>query len=180
MARIRRSASIRTLAEQRVQDDIWGMPESPEFSAVQRLMNEFQSHASQEERWLSSYREMAKESSDRLASFLLDLIAADEERHHELLARMISKLKDELAWTHGEGAARKPVDGGAERKRLLAAVERFLEAERKGIAECERLKKASRSLNRDVFELLYGMMVHDSHKHLAILEFLRRRLQKAD
>ena len=179
MARIRRSASIRTLAAQRAEDDIWGMPESPEFSAVQRLMNEFQSHASQEERWLSSYKEIARESSDRLTSFLLGLIVADEERHHELISRMISKLKDELAWTHGESAARKRVESAENRKRLLASIERFIAAERKGIEDCERLKKASRGLNRDVFELLYGTMVHDSRKHMAVLEFLRGRLGRA-
>lgn len=158
---------------------MWGMPESPEFSAVQRLMNEFQAHASQEERWLSSYREMAKESSDRLISFLLGLIVADEERHHELMARMIAKLKDELAWTRVEGAARKRLENAENRKRLLAFVERFIAAERQAIQEYERFKKSSRSLNRDVFELFYGTMVHDSHKHIAMLEFLRRRLTQA-
>ncbi|HWP23359.1 MAG TPA: hypothetical protein VNM15_04120 [Candidatus Binatia bacterium] len=178
MARVHKSASIKTLAKQRVEDDLWGMPESPEFSAVQRLMNEFQSHASQEERWLSSYREMAKESSDRLASFLLGLIVADEERHHELMARMIAKLKDELAWTHGEGAAPKRVENPENRKRLLGFIDRFIEGERKAIQEYERLKKSSRSLNRDVFELFYGTMVHDSHKHIAMLEFLRKRLKR--
>jgi rubrerythrin len=158
---------------------MWGMPESPEFSAVQRLMNEFQSHASQEERWLSSYREMARESTDRLTTFLLGVIVADEERHHELMARMIAKLKDELTWTHGEGAVRKPVENAESRQRVLAFVERFIEAEQKGIEDYERLKKASRSLNRDAFELLYETMVHDSHKHLAMLEFIRRRLSRA-
>lgn len=179
MARVRRTASIRNLATQRAEDDLWGMPESPEFSSVQGLMNEFQSHARQEERWLASYKEMARESSDRLTTFLLGLIVADEEKHHELIGRMIAKLKDELAWTPGEGAARKPVESAENRKRLMASIERFIAAEQKGIEEYERLKKASRSLNRDVFELLYGTMVHDSHKHLAMLEFLRKRLSRS-
>ena len=41
---------------------MWGIPESPEFSSVQRLMNEFQSHATHEEQWLSDYQVIAKES----------------------------------------------------------------------------------------------------------------------
>ena len=97
MARGRRSKSIKAIAGQRLEDGAWGIPESPEFSSVQRLMNEIQSQTIQEERWLSRYREIARESTDPLIRFLLGLIVADEERHHELTSRMISKLKDELS-----------------------------------------------------------------------------------
>lgn len=176
MARSRTDPFIRSLAKQKAEDAMWGVPESPEFSSVQRLMNEFQSHARDEERWLSSYREIAEESTDPLTGFLLNLIVADEERHHKLMARMISKLEDELAWTSAKRTVRTGVESGARRKRLLGAVERMVGAEQKGIQEYEHLKKASRNLRRDVFELLYGTMIRDSQKHMAILEFLRRRL----
>ena len=106
----------------------------------------------------------------------LGLIVADEERHHELTSRMIAKLKDELAWTRSEGAVRRSAARGERGKRLLISVESFLKAERKGIKEYERLKKASQDLYRDVFALLYTTMIHDSHKHIGILEFLRRKL----
>ena len=66
MARSARTGVIKALASQKAEDYLWGMPESPEFSSVQGLMNEFQSHARHEERWLSSYKEIAKESSDPL------------------------------------------------------------------------------------------------------------------
>ena len=171
-----RSAIIKALSRQRVEDYLWGTPESPEFSAVQGLMNEFQLHASHEERWLSGYKEIAKKSRDPLIRFLLNLIVADEERHHELTNRMIAKLKDELTWTRSQAAARHPVERGDKRKRLLRSVEDFLGAERRGIKEYERLKKMSKGLYRDVFVLLYTTMVHDSHKHIGILEFLRRKL----
>ena len=177
MVQARRDASIRTLANQRAEDSMWGIPESPEFSAVQRLMNEFQSHATHEERWLSSYREIAKETSDPQIRFLLDLIVADEERHHELTARMMSKLKDELAWTRPTEIARKAGESGEKSKRLLASVENFLGAERDAIKEYERLKKESQGLYRNVFALLYTTMIHDSHKHMEILNFLRLKLK---
>ncbi|MEX0803447.1 MAG: hypothetical protein WD688_09040 [Candidatus Binatia bacterium] len=178
MARAVRSRSIEIIAGQRAEDAMWGIPESPEFSSVQRLMNEFQSHAAHEERWLSSYQEIAKETSDPQIRFLLGLIVADEERHHELTARMISKLKDELAWTRSAGIARRAGESGAKAKRLLASVENFLDAERKGIKEYERLKKESRGLYRGVFALLYATMVHDSLKHIDILVFLRQKLRE--
>ena len=178
MARSARTGVIKALASQKAEDYLWGMPESPEFSSVQGLMNEFQSHARHEERWLSSYKEIAKEWSDPLIRFLLGLIVADEERHHELTSRMIAKLKNELTWTRSQAAARRPGETGEKRKRLLESVESFLDAERKGIKEYERLKKESQGLYRDVFALLYTTMIHDSHKHVDILEFLRQKLKE--
>ncbi len=177
MVRALKSKSIEIIAGQRAEDAMWGIPESPEFSSVQRLMNEFQSHADHEERWLSSYQELAKETSDPKIRFLLGLIVADEERHHELTARMISKLKDELAWTRSTGIARRAGESGEKAKRLLTSVENFLDAERKAIEEYERLKKESQGLYRDVFALLYSTMIHDSYKHMEILKFLRLKLK---
>jgi rubrerythrin len=92
---------------------------------------------------------------------------------------MISKLKDELAWTRSTGPARRASERGEMAKRLLVSVESFIEAERKAIKEYERLKKESQGLYRDVFALLYTTMIHDSHKHLGILEFLRRKLTES-
>jgi hypothetical protein len=178
MARIPRSNAIKAIANYWAEDAMWGVPESPEFSSVQRLMNEFQAHANQEEQWLTSYQAIAKESSDPLIRFLLGLIVADEQRHHELTSRMISKLKDELAWTRAEGLSRRVYEKGEKRAQLLSSVERFLEAERKGIKEYEGLKKRSQGLYRDVFALLYTTMIHDSHKHIGILEFLRVKLRE--
>ena len=78
MARDRRSKSIKLIARQRAEDEIWGIPESPEVSSVQRLMNEIQSQTIHEERWLLRYRQMANDSSDPLIRFLLGLIIAGE------------------------------------------------------------------------------------------------------
>ena len=158
---------------------MWGIPESPEFSSVQRLMNEFQAHAAHEGSWLTDYQAIAKESADPLIRFLLGLIVADEERHHELTIRMIAKLKDELAWTRSEGVPRRAQLKGTKAQELLLSVEGFLDAERKGIKEYERLKKQSEGLYRDVFALLYQTMIYDSQKHIGILEFLRQKLTES-
>jgi hypothetical protein len=53
MARSPRSSAIKAIANYWAEDAMRGLPESPEFSSVQRLMNEFQSHAKHEEQWLS-------------------------------------------------------------------------------------------------------------------------------
>jgi hypothetical protein len=128
MARARRSRSIEIFAGQRVEDAASGIPESSGFSSVQRLMNELQSHATHEQRWLSSYQEIAKETGDPLIRVLRGLIVVDEERHHELMGRMVAKLKDELDWTRSTGPARRAGERGETPKRLLASVESFLDA----------------------------------------------------
>lgn len=178
MTRAPRSASIKAIAKQRIEESIWGIPESPEFSAVQQLMNEFQAHESEEGRWLSIYRKIAEESNDPLIRFLLNLIISDEEKHQELIGRMVASLKDDLAWTRPEQVA---VDREQLKKRskdLSNMVEHFLRVERKGIKEYERMNKASQGLRHDLFSLLCKTMIHDSLKHIGILDFLRLKLRE--
>lgn len=179
MARTPRSKIIKKISNQWAEDAMWGIPESPEFSSVERLMNEFQSHAAHEEHWLSEYRASAKEATDPLIRFLLALVVADEERHHELTNRMIAKLREELGWTRSKGLAPRVYEPGPKGKQLLATISSFLEAERKGIKEYKRLKTQSQGMYRDVFSLLYSTMIHDSYKHLGILEFLRDKLAES-
>lgn len=176
MARTPRSKMIRKISDQWAEDAMWGIPESPEFSSVERLMHEFQTHAEHEEHWLAEYRTRAQEASDPLIRFLLALIVADEERHHELTGRMVTKLREELTWSRSQGMPRRVLEPGVKGKQLLASINRFVDAERQGIKEYKRLKTQSQGMYREVFSLLYGTMIHDSYKHLGILEFLRDRL----
>ena len=178
MARSLRSHSIKAMASQKAEDAMWGIPESPEFSAVQHLMNEFKTHENDEEKWLKRYQEIADEAEDPLVRFLLSLIIADEERHHQIIDRMISRLKNDLAWTRPERMPERRRVSAAKNAGLRTMLERFLAVERSGIKEYERLSKASGGLGHDLFGLLCRTMVYDSEKHIGILEFLQRRLRE--
>lgn len=179
MARSSRSRAIKAIATQRLEDAAWGVPESPEFSAVQHLMNEFRSHENDEAKRLKSYQEIADQAEDPLARFLLGLIIADEERHQQIVGRMISRLEKDLAWKQSEGTAHKSRPSAIKAARLQATLDRFVAVERSGIKDYERLRQASGGLGHDIFDLLCRTMVHDSEKHIAILEFLQRRLRQA-
>lgn len=179
MARSSRSHAIKAIANQRMEDAAWGVPESPEFSAVQSLMNEFKSHENDEAKRLKSYQEIADQAEDPLIRFLLGLIIADEERHHQIVERMISRLEKDLAWKRPEAAAPKSKPSAAKATGLQAKLERFLAVERSGIEEFERLRQASGGVGHEIFELLCRNMVHDSEKHIGILEFLLRRLRQS-
>jgi hypothetical protein len=178
MVRAPRSTSIKAIASQRADDSIWGVPESPEFSAVQRLMHEFQTHESDEARWLAIYQKLAHESEDPLIRFLLNLIIADEVRHHEIIRHIVSGLQDELAWTRSETVAAKPSEQDKRAREFSETVERLLAVERDGIGEYEKLVKTTEGFHQDVFGMLCRIMIHDSLKHIGILDFLKLKLRE--
>jgi len=56
-------------------------------------MHEFQTHENNEgQSSLSTSKKIGHEFDDPLVRFLLNLIMADEERHSEVLGRMVSSL----------------------------------------------------------------------------------------
>jgi len=173
-----RSRSIQSISRHNTEDYIWGVPESPEFSVVHNLMNEFKSHEDDEEKWLSSYRKIAADCDDPMFRFLLNLIIGDEERHHQLIARMIASLKDDLASTRTSDSPPGMASSATPAREFVVMVERFLDVERKGIREYERLKKTSQRFRQGLLALLCETMVYDSLKHIGILKFLRLKLKE--
>lgn len=178
MVRSARASSIKALASQKAEDFVWGIPESPEFSIVHRLINEFKTHEGDEERWLSIYRKTAEEYDDPTFRFLFNIIIADEERHKQLLGRMVSTLRDDLASTRADRPSQIETRSGTKMRDLTVMVESFLNAERKGIREYERLKKTSQRFRQGFLALLCETMVYDSLKHIRILNFLRLKLKE--
>ena len=67
---------------------------------------------------------------------------------------------------------------GATARELGVMLERFLDVERKGIRDCQRLKKTSQRFRQDLLALLCETIVYDSLKHIGILNFLRRKLRE--
>jgi hypothetical protein len=173
-----RSRSIQSISQYNAEDYLWGNPESPEFSVVHNLMNEFKTHEGDEERWLSIYRKTAEEYDDPTFRFLFNIIIADEERHNQLLGRMVSSLKDDLASTRADRPSQIETRSGTKTRELTVMVESFLNVERKGIRECERLKKTSQRFRQGLLALLCETMVYDSLKHIRILNFLRLKLKE--
>ena len=149
------------------------------ISDVERLTNEFEAHEGHEGVFLVQYKELVKQTANPLIKFLLQLIVSDEEKHHAVSHAMLSTLKGDLNWTKPPDSLRGLYDIGAEKAKLLAVTEGFIEVERNGIKEYKKLIKESKGYYHDLFVLLFQSMVHDSEKHIKILEFLRQRLKEA-
>lgn len=154
-------------------------PGSRELSEVERLMNEFETHEGYESNFTRRYKELSEKASNPLIRFLLQLIISDEEKHHALTHAMVSTLRGDLTWTKPEDAISGLYDLGEAKGELLQITEDFMHVEKKGIEEYKKLVKASKGYYRGLFSLLLRAMIHDSEKHVEILEFLHQRLEEA-
>lgn len=154
-------------------------PGSQELSEVERLLNEFEVHEGYESIFAQRYKEITEKTSNPLIRFLLRLIISDEEKHYAVTHAMVSTLRGDLAWTKPEDAISGLYDLGETKEELLRLTEDFIQVEKKGIEEYKKLIKASKGYYHGLFSLLLRSMVHDSEKHVEILEFLQQRLKEA-
>jgi len=153
--------------------------EGSEISEVERLANEFEAHESQERMFLERYKELAAQSESRVVKFLLDMVVADEEKHHAITRAMTSTLRGDLNWTKPPDAINGLYELKGDKTKLLPLTEAFIAVEKEGINEYRALIKESKGYYRDLFGLLFHTMIRDSEKHVEILEFLRERLKEA-
>ena len=152
---------------------------SDQSSEVERLMKDFESHETHEAVFLRRYREIFQRMENPLVKFLIELILADEEKHHKVLESMTSTLKGSLTWTHFETAIEGLYNLGQQKAEILKVTEEFIQAEKKEIVEYRKLMRASKGYYEGLFTLFLAAMLHDSEKHIEILEFLRQKLKAA-
>lgn len=151
---------------------------SDETSPVERLMKEFEGHETHETVFLRRYREILERTHNPLVKFLVELIVADEEKHQVVLHAMTSTLKGSLIWEHLQNA----IEGdnlGKEKDEMLKVTEEFIHVEQKEIEEYRKLARATKRYYQGLFTLFLTAMIHDSEKHVEILEFLRKKLKAA-
>jgi hypothetical protein len=152
---------------------------SDETSPVERLMKEFESHETHERVFLRRYKEMLETTHNPLVKFLVELIVTDEEKHHEVLHAMASTLEGSVTWTHLQNAIEGLYNLGNEKDEILKLTEDFLNVEKKEIGEYRKLMRATKRYYQGLFTLFLAAMIHDSEKHVEILEFLRKKLKAA-
>jgi rubrerythrin len=157
-----------------------GAPREPGISAVERLLNQFESHERQEMAFIDGYKSIVDGHKNPLVRFLLALIISDEEKHHAVVRAMATSLRADLTWSDAEGAIGNLGEIAAEeRKDLLRLTAEFIAEEKRGIKEYKALAKSSKGYYEGSFTLLLKTIVHDSEKHLMILEFLEKKLKQA-
>lgn len=152
---------------------------STDVSEVERVMNEFEAHESEEANFTRRYKEIAEKYKNPLVKFLLHLIISDEEKHYTVTHSIVSTLKGSLNWTRPEDAITGLYELTEEKNELLRLTEDFIQLEKEGIKEYKNLMKECNHYYRGLFTLLLKTMIDDSEKHIQILEFLRDRLEES-
>ncbi len=76
----------------------------PRAGTVEWLLEAVERHATGEQEALGLYAEIARVSGDPAIVLMMGLVLEDEQRHHGLLQRIESSLRDALNWTHSPNA----------------------------------------------------------------------------
>ncbi len=75
-------------------EDLMHRPE--EISAVEKLLNEFESHEAKEEKSVDEYRRAFDAMRDPTSRFIMQMIISDEEKHRAVIHAMAATLKGSL------------------------------------------------------------------------------------
>jgi rubrerythrin len=152
--------------------------ESNSESTIERLLHAVDVHAAAEAGALGQYEYLAEASGDAVIALVMRLILDDEVRHHGLLRRMATTLRDGLEWTRSgaalpkAGPSQEPVPGS-----FVTLARALVEEERTGARALRRLAEQEKDINGGLDSLLLNMMAMDSDKHARLLQFVQRRLE---
>jgi hypothetical protein len=135
-----------------------------------------ETHGEAEGALLDAYSKVAERSSGKGATeFLVQLILDDEYRHHQMFAEMANALRSFL-WEVPvrPSLPSMPVHSDPD---LLAETKRLLAFEKHDAKELRKLRKTLKhSPSSSLDPLMVELMLHDTAKHIAILEFIEAHL----
>lgn len=130
-------------------------------------------HGKNEGAVLAEYARLAERCEDPGIRYLLELILADERRHHQQIEEMLHQVESFLWEVDVE-----PSVPSARRRgdpELRAATDRLLEIEREDAAELRRLRRTVRTQPAtSLLPLLVELMLRDTAKHIEILKHIKR------
>lgn len=141
----------------------------------EQLLAHFQEHVEDEWELLEAYAKF-RDAGPEYVRYLIDLIIADEARHHQMFRELVNRVRSDIDFR--EYGPQVPYIGprADTAEVLLEATDRFLVFEREDETALRRLKKELRPVrDTTLFSLLVELMELDTKKHIAILEFIRRK-----
>jgi hypothetical protein len=166
-------------------DGYSGMPihveeqHGPQTGTVEWLLQAIERHAASEADALELYARIGDESGDPVVALVMRLILDDEQRHHSLLKRIESSLRDALDWSHSPSSLpsstmpQEPLAGGD----LVSIARELVDEERTGARRMRELANGERGIDAGLHSLLLEMMALDSEKHAHLLQYVQRRLE---
>ncbi len=154
-------------------------PQEEELFTFEKMMKSFAAHERNERRFVEEYSDFANQHENPLIRFLLQMIMADEEKHHAVVHTITASLGSDLSWqpTH-EGLPKLGQISAEEKEALLKLTADFIQTEKDGIEEYKALLKPSANCYGGLLVLLIQTIIHDSEKHLMILRFIDEKLRE--
>ena len=149
----------------------------PDRHIEQRILTMLETHGAREGVTLASYQRVAEQSSaPDGVRYLVRLILDDEVRHHRVFDEMANGLKS-LVWEVDIEPRVPPISARPD-PALLEETRRLLAFEKADAKELRQLRKALKDSPRSsLHPLLVDLMLHDTKKHIAILEHIVSRLR---
>ncbi len=147
-------------------------------STAEELLSIMEAHVTGEAKHIDGYRRLTDAIADPVVSVLMDLVIEDEDRHHDLLRRMASRLRSDIDAMSVAGALPyAPSAKGRWAKDIAGLVEDYARDEIAGSREMRRLARECRALYDGLLGLLLDTMADDSEKHERIMRFILKRLE---
>lgn len=149
----------------------------PDRDVDYAILHMLETHGAREGAALDSYQRVAADTAAGPGvRYLVNLILEDEERHHRVFAEMANQVRAFVDETDVQ--PRTPSLVAHDDPMLLAETRRLLEFEREDAKELKQLRKALKHRPRSSLQpLLVDIMLHDTAKHVAILELIRNQLR---
>jgi len=149
----------------------------PASGTVEWLLDAVERHAVAEQDSLQMYEYLRTASGDPVIALVMQLILEDEERHHGLLKRIETTLRDAIEWTHSPGALPTPVTPSQPiTQALIDTAGALIKEEHTGARYLRDLAHREKAVNSGLHGVLIEMMAMDSDKHARLLQFVQDRL----
>ena len=138
----------------------------------QELINYLTAHMDSEREVLRSYAALAESTEPGHVRYLIELILADEVRHHQLFGEMINALRAEM--DQRDISPRLPdARPGAISEELLDETRRLLKLEKHDAQDLKRLRRELDKVDDTRWwSVLADMMSLDTKKHVLLLQFI--------
>jgi hypothetical protein len=145
---------------------------APEHGWQLDVLTALQGHGRREGDALAAYQRYALASDDDGIRYLAGLIMEDEERHHRMIGEIVNRVRSSLEEVDLE--PRVPAIGAENDPGFAARTDELLALERGDLHELRHLKKVlRRDTGSSLLPLLVDVMIHDTSKHIAILDFIK-------
>lgn len=150
----------------------------PDRDLEYTLLNMLETHGAREGAALAAYERVASTATAGPAvQYLVRLILEDEERHHRVFGEMANELRS-FVWEL-DIEPRVPAMAARPDADLLEETKRLLAFEKNDAKELRQLRKVLRHAPKSsMHPLLVDLMLHDTAKHIAILEFIKHALSR--